>query len=308
VRECGPEEALVEALVRAENVRARESAAQRRQRRERPSNQPVHAISLFPRRPCLALHALAHATRAFYHDLRDEFGRSSRKLRAVQSKAAVSRLSALESEQEQWRMVIRLHELELDRDQLGACQFAGLRMSVEEFLDLPDDGCKYEMIDGVVTMSPSPVPSHQRVAGEIFAQIKWFLRSHPVGEAFTELDVHLNAGRGGGDLVYSPDVIFVRRERLADMRERIVGAPDLVVEIISRGSRKRDTITKRGDYERFGVGEYWYFDPARETMTFLRLSGGAFVEITPVVDAFTSLAVPGFVLDLKPARQAFKPW
>ncbi|MCC6360957.1 MAG: Uma2 family endonuclease [Phycisphaerales bacterium] len=203
-------------------------------------------------------------------------------------------------------MVVR--DVEFAVDEHGQAQFSGMRMTVDEFLSLPDDGGKYELVDGVVLMSPWPSPPHQKVAGEIFAQIKWFLRTHALGEVFMEIDVHLGRSPAGGDLVYGPDVIFVRSERVRSMHERIVGPPDLVVEVVSPGSRGRDTITKRGDYERFGVGEYWIIDPARDAMTFLRLQGGQFVEVNPNPDTFASHAVAGFVLDLKPIRDAFKPW
>jgi Uma2 family endonuclease len=203
-------------------------------------------------------------------------------------------------------MVVRASEIETN--ERGHPEFAGLRMSVDEFLELPDDGFKYELIDGVVVVSPRPRPWHQGVAIEVLAQLHQFLQTHPVGKAFMECDVHLGANAAGDDLVYAPDVVFVRAERVKAMAEKLFGPPDLVVEVISRGSRRMDPITKRGDYERYGVGEYWIFDPQRAAMTFLRLQGAAFTEITPGADSFASEAVSGFVLDLKPIREAFKPW
>jgi Uma2 family endonuclease len=195
----------------------------------------------------------------------------------------------------------------VDAQPTGA-QFCGLRMTADEFLGIPDDGYNYELIDGVVVMSPSPKPVHQRVAMEIASQITWFLRDHPVGEALPEIDVHIGQGPNGGDLVYKPEVIFVRAERLPQMHDKIFGAPDLVVEVISRGSRLYDSETKRNDYERFGVGEYWLIDPQRKSMTFLRHDGEKFIEVAPDGDHFASQAVPGFVLDLARIREKFKPW
>ena len=190
----------------------------------------------------------------------------------------------------------------------GEAPHRGLRMSADDFLRLQDDGTSYELMDGVVVMSPSPTPQHQRVTMKIAAQIEWFLRDHPVGDVFPEIDVHLGRGPTGGDLVYKPEIVFIRAERRAQMREKIVGAPDLVVEVISRGSRRMDTETKKEDYERFGVREYWLIDPEREAMTFYRLQDGRFVEITPTGTTFVSQAVPGFKLDLIPVRESFQPW
>lgn len=187
-------------------------------------------------------------------------------------------------------------------------QFRGLRMTADEFLELPDDGYNYELIDGVVVMSASRNPQHQRITMEIATQIALFLRNHAVGEVLPEIDVHIGQGPTGGDLVYKPELIFVRSERLPAMRDKIIGGPDLVVEVVSRGSRRMDSETKKNDYERFGVREYWLIDPERKAMTFWRLKGRRFVEVSAAGDTFASEAVPGFVLDLSRVRETFKPW
>ncbi len=186
--------------------------------------------------------------------------------------------------------------------------YHNLRMTADEFLQIPDEGNNYELIDGVVVMSPSPTPRHQDVAMEIAVQLGIFLREHAIGKVFPEIDVHFGEGPTGGDLVYRPEVIFVRAERLPAMQDKIFGGPDLVVEVISRGSRRMDNETKKNDYERFGVREYWLIDPEREAMTFYRLDENHFVEVPPAGTTFASQAVPGFELDLHRVREAFKPW
>jgi Uma2 family endonuclease len=200
-----------------------------------------------------------------------------------------------------------IEPLELAPDERGHTQFNGVRMTADEYFDLPDDGFRYELVHGVLVMSPSPMPWHQGVAVEILAQLMFFLRSHPVGKALAETDVHLGVDESGDDLVYRPDVVFFSTQRARGKSQRLV-PPDLVVEVISPDSRRRDTLTKRADYERAGVSEYWIIDPPRETMTFLRLQAGKFVEIPPATDSFPRQAVPGFTLDLGPIREAFKPW
>ncbi len=187
-------------------------------------------------------------------------------------------------------------------------QYGGLRITTEEFQQLDDDGYRYELVDGVVTVTPSPTPQHQDALREILVQIDMYLRGHPEGKVFPELDVCLGEGVTGGDLVYRPEVIFIRRESLAQMRERVVGPPDLVVEVVSPGSRRYDLETKKDDYERFGVLEYWVIDPPKESMTFFRLQGGRFIEAPPEGDRFSSQAVRGFVLDLAAVRQTFRAW
>lgn len=195
-----------------------------------------------------------------------------------------------------------------DIENVAESPYVGLRMSADEFLQIPDDGQFYELIDGVIVMSPSPTPKHQGTAMEIALQIGLYLRDHPVGMVFPELDVHLGTGPMGGDLVYRPEVIFVRKDRLAQVENKVFGAPDLVVEVISKGSRRFDSETKKCDYERVGVREYWLIDPARQAMTFYRLQDGRFAEIAASGDSFASEAVTGFQLDLQRVRETFKPW
>ena len=186
--------------------------------------------------------------------------------------------------------------------------YRGVRLSAEEYFALPDDGYNYELVDGVMMMSPSPTPEHQAVAMEIAAQLAIYLRDHDVGRVLAETDVSLGRNKAGRDLVYKPEIVFLRTERLAQVRGRIVGAPDLVVEIISPDSRRYDSETKRDDYERHGVHEYWLIDPERDAMTFHRRRGDRFEVIEPDADRFASQAVPGFVLDLALVRKSFKPW
>ncbi len=189
-----------------------------------------------------------------------------------------------------------------------AAQYGGLRMTAEQYFALEDDGYKYELIDGVVVMSPSPTPRHQAVTVAIVGQLFVYLHDHPVGQVLVETDVQLGEGPTGRDLVYRPELVFIATERLPEMRDRLVGPPDVVVEIVSPTSRRMDAETKKEDYERIGVREYWLFDPERNAMTFYRLEGDRFVEAAFSDDAYVSQAVPGFTLDLKRVRESFKPW
>lgn len=181
----------------------------------------------------------------------------------------------------------------------------GLRMTAEGFFSLPESDSWLELVDGVVVMSPSPTPLHQKVAFWLAAQLAAHLERHPVGEAFLELDVHLGCGPKGADIVYRPDLVFLRTERVAACRQRIVGPPDLVVEIVSETSRRFDRETKKVDYERCGVHEYWIIDPECGVITFFRAASGRFAEVPSQADLFVSQAVPGFALDLSRLRKAF---
>lgn len=187
-------------------------------------------------------------------------------------------------------------------------RYGGLRMTAMEYFGLEEDGFDYELVNGVVVMSPSPTPRHQFVAGEIYTQLCLFLRDHPAGVALAETDVHLGQSPAGDELVYRPDVIFIEAERAAGMADRIVGPPDLVVEVVSAGSRRFDSETKKEDYLRCGVREFWLIDPELDAMTFYRLDAGCYVEAAVSGDAFSSTVVPGFQLDLPRVRKAFTAW
>ena len=197
-------------------------------------------------------------------------------------------------------------------------QYVGLRMTAADYAALPDDDFKYELIDGVVVMSPSPTFGHQDIAGEIESQIRAFLRRHPIGRVVRETDVTLDPIR-----VYRPDLVFLSNERVPRRDERIRAIPNVIVEVLSPASRAMDLSTKRDDYERFGVSEYWIVDPDAGTLTFLRLPEasevkslrtrvakgarpvkGRYQTVNVKGGKFRSAAIPGFTLDIAAVKLA----
>lgn len=179
-------------------------------------------------------------------------------------------------------------------------RYRGLRMTADDYLAAPDDGHRYELINGVVCMSPSPSRPHQKVIGEIYLQLANFLARHPVGEAIVEVDVRL-----AEDLVYRPDVVFVSAQKAAHCGARITVVPDLVVEVISPDSRRYDHETKKGDYERCGVREYWLVDPEKREFVFYRLENGRYISVPASGDTIASQVISGFELDLRLVERVF---
>ena len=180
-------------------------------------------------------------------------------------------------------------------------QYRGLRMTADEYFALGETFERYELIDGVVCMSPSPTFQHQRIITEIAIQIGGFLAKHPIGEVAVEIDVRLS-----DRLVYRPDLIFLATEKAARCQQRVTEVPDVIVEVVSPDSLRMDAETKKGDYERFGVSEYWLIDPQQCSFTFHRLAGGKFTQLQPRGDAFESQAIAGFQLDVKRLRDLFR--
>ena len=148
----------------------------------------------------------------------------------------------------------------------------------EEFMALPEDhSCRYEIIDGDLCMTPSPVTRHQKISKNLLFEIERFLRTNPLGEIFA----------APYDVVFSreppqvvvPDLVFVAAEHVSLITEKnLQGVPDLLVEILSPTTATIDRRVKHSLYERFGVPEYWIVDPERNTVQVFRLSGGRYAE------------------------------
>jgi Uma2 family endonuclease len=144
--------------------------------------------------------------------------------------------------------------------------------TVDDLDDLPDDGLRYELVDGVLLVSPAPSSAHQRAVGEVY----FLLRSSvtPQTEVFTApFDFRPSRVRS-----VQPDVLVALR---SDVEPWGISAPPLlVVEVLSPGSRVTDLATKRQVYEESGVGAYWLVDPLAATITVLeRDDAGALVEV-----------------------------
>lgn len=176
----------------------------------------------------------------------------------------------------------------------------GMRMSADEFLALPESPLRYELVGGVVIMSPDASWGHQRIAREILLQLGNYLDKHPVGEAVTDVDVKL-----GNRLVYRPDIVFLTAEKAARVQISVQESPELVVEIISPNSRLRDSIAKRADYEAAGVREYWLIDPHTAEMQFFVLDSGKYRPARPQGERYASTVLPGFELHLDRVRRLF---
>lgn len=196
-----------------------------------------------------------------------------------------------------------MHTLLTDPSETAS--FAGLRMDAADYAMLPDDGRKYELLDGVVIMSPSPTPTHQRVALEVAFQVNLHIRTNGLGVVLHETDVYLPR-LTGPDIVYRPDVLYLRAERWPALRSQITAAPDVMVEVASPESRAYDAVTKKSDYEAAGVGEYWIIDPSHNQEHFHRLEQGKFAMVATQGDFFVSTAIPGFRLDLAALRACYR--
>ena len=137
---------------------------------------------------------------------------------------------------------------------------------------LPETNQPMELWDGELIMGDSPSLNHQTSVLQLGKRMDTFVREHKLGFAFVApIDVVLSQTR-----VVQPDVVFVSNENKKILGKVIRGVPDLVVEIISTGSWRRDTIDKRALYQQHGVQEYWIVDPEAATIEVLNLKDGEF--------------------------------
>jgi Uma2 family endonuclease len=140
----------------------------------------------------------------------------------------------------------------------------------DELLQLPEDGKRYEIIEGELVEMSSPLVIHQRVVGNLFAAFREQVQSKQLGEVFiAPLDVVMTPTR-----VVQPDLIVVRTENRSIVQDRIRGVPDLLVEVLSPTNYKHDTVTKRRLYARSRLHEYWIVDTEAQTIEVLELVEG----------------------------------
>jgi Uma2 family endonuclease len=168
-------------------------------------------------------------------------------------------------------------------------------LTYDDYVQFPDDGKRHEVIEGDHYMTPAPRRKHQRASGRLFVALTGFVAPRRLGEVFaTPFDVVLS-----DENVVQPDLLFVSAARAAIVTEdNIQGAPDLIIEILSESSRKKDEVTKRKLYERFGVLEYWVVDPELELVKIFKLAQqkyGRAVELSKETnDVLTTELLPGF--------------
>ncbi len=151
---------------------------------------------------------------------------------------------------------------------------SGVKLTYDDYVLFPDDGKLHELIDGEHYVTPSPNMRHQAILGVLHGLIWSYLEQHATGSVFVpRFDVVLSKHD-----VVEPDLLYISRTRAADVlsAQHVRGAPDLVVEIGSPSTRKRDETIKRRLYERFGVTEYWVVDPDLDLIRIYRRIGEHF--------------------------------
>ena len=170
------------------------------------------------------------------------------------------------------------------------------KLSFEEFLDWCDEDTWAEWVDGeVIVLSPATVPHQQLVTFLVFL-LEFFNAAHDLGQIFTAPTLmKLGLVRAGRE----PDLVFVAKVHLNRLQRVFIDGPaDLVVEVVSPDSTRRDRIEKFREYEAAGVPEYWILDRDHRDAAFYRLGAdGRYRRVPPDAEGvFRSEALPGFWL------------
>ena len=170
------------------------------------------------------------------------------------------------------------------------------RLTYQDYLDLPQSEDRYEFIDGELYVAPTPIPEHQGFLGELYVIVRAFVRENRLGRVyFAPIGVVLSE-----ENVFQPDLIYISNERLDIIGQNIIGAPDLVVEVLSPSTERFDRTVKRERYAKFGVREYWIADIIARTIE-VNVSDGNEFAVAGVYgegEAFESPLLPGLTVDI----------
>jgi Uma2 family endonuclease len=176
-------------------------------------------------------------------------------------------------------------------------------LTYEDYLALPADGRRYQIVEGALDVTPAPTTTHQKVSARLEHAMIGHVEAHGLGLVlYAPVDVVLDEQN-----VVQPDVVFVARARLPIVEEaKIAGPPDLVVEILSPSTARMDRGVKSTVYARCGVAWYWLVDPTAKLVEEYRLEGRGYTLLgrLGVEETFTPALFPGFSLRL---RDLFRP-
>lgn len=154
---------------------------------------------------------------------------------------------------------------------------AGRPYTVDDLESMPDDGRRYELLDGTLLVTPAPGWAHQEAGAELLLLLR---RARPAGVRVLPAPF---AVRFGTDTELQPDVLVARYADLTP--KNLPTAPLLAVEVRSPSTALIDLNLKKAAYARHGVPSYWIVDPAPDqpSVTVLELAGGEYVEVARAV-------------------------
>jgi Uma2 family endonuclease len=166
-------------------------------------------------------------------------------------------------------------------------------LTIADIEAMPEDGNRYELIEGELFVSRAPTLSHQELVLRLLVAIQKYLERHAIGRVWPAPGVIFSDFSG-----VIPDIVFISNARLKEIAsgDRVTGAPDLIIEVLSPGAENahRDRQVKRQLYRKYGVKEYWLVDPQKRAIEVYRTQRFRLAATLGLKDQLTSPLLPGF--------------
>ena len=162
----------------------------------------------------------------------------------------------------------------------------------EEFMQLPEDRKKHELIKRELVVSPSPEYKHQKILTRLLNQMFAYAEKRNGEVVPAPMDVRLDE-----DLVVQPDIIYISEKNRDIIKDRVDGSPDLIAEILSKSSTLYDRRRKKKIYEEYAIEEYLIVSPEDKTIDYFRLKDKKYAFVGKFKDRLTVL--DGLEIDIK---------
>lgn len=191
----------------------------------------------------------------------------------------------------------------VDDATMAPVQTSRRKVTYAELSTWPDDGRRYELYDGEVSVVPAPLPRHQLAMLELEDRLRTYVSSHGGLVLVSPIDIVFNSTN-----VLQPDIVVfsAARRHVVELDAPIQEPPDVAVEVISPSTATNDRGRKLRMFERFGVPEYWILDPGRERIEVRTLQEGCYLEPASAGRGgrFSSPVLAGFSCDV----DSLFPW
>ena len=163
-------------------------------------------------------------------------------------------------------------------------------LTYDDYVELPNDGKRYEILEGELAVTPAPTPKHQNASVNLTAILSQHIKANELGKLYhAPIDLILESTS-----VLQPDLLFVAKARHNIISGRgIEGAPDLVIEILSPTTTRNDRVNKAQIYARHKVPAYWIVDPEQETVEVYLLSMDGY-RLAATLQGETPFSAPPF--------------
>jgi Uma2 family endonuclease len=171
------------------------------------------------------------------------------------------------------------------------------KYTVDDYL-LLEEGAPFQLINYDLIMSPSPIPFHQVISARIMQALLNFLDSRNNNGFLVSAPMDVKFDEGN---ILQPDILYIAEDRVEDLiKDRIEGAPDLIVEILSPSNAYYDLRQKKDIYEKYGVKEYIIVDPIAQNADLYSIMNGAYYlhQQAQKNEVLTSVILPGFAIEL----------